>query len=133
MRASVLQNGCNTSGKQSSPTTTPVLRYVSTRRQGGRRGADRVRLSRVRNFSARIVARSFHNACRAACNAPRDAAGLPPSPFLAVRSTRTPGKRGGGKKGRRRAQPCERTRRGKGKGGEEEERGIRVFRYVIVI
>lgn len=35
-------------------------------------------VSRVRNFSARIVARSFHNACRAACNAPRDAAGLPP-------------------------------------------------------
>lgn len=36
-------------------------------------------VSRVRNFSARIVARSFHNACRAACDAPRGAASLPPS------------------------------------------------------
>lgn len=34
-------------------------------------------VSRVRNFSARIVARSFHNACRAACDAPRGAASLP--------------------------------------------------------
>lgn len=47
MRASVLQNGCNTSGKQSSPTTTPVLRYVSTRRQGGRRGASVSRVSAI--------------------------------------------------------------------------------------
>lgn len=83
-------------------------------------------VSRVRNFSARIVARSFHNACRAACDAPRGAASLPPSlPSLPLCAQ--PG-RGG--KGRRRAQPCERTRRRKGrKKRRRKKRGIRVFRY----
>lgn len=85
-------------------------------------------VSRVRNFSARIVARSFHNACRAACNAPRDAAGLPP--LLCARNEDSG--EGEEKKG-----ACERTRRGKGRKkrrgrNDGRGRGIRGIEFFVM-
>lgn len=86
-------------------------------------------VSRVRNFSARIVARSFHNACRAACNAPRDAAGLPP--LLCAGKERRRKARSALRKDTPREREEEKEREERRK--REGNKGNRVFRYAIVI
>lgn len=104
-----------------------VLRYISTL---GRRfevvGLQIASVSRVRNFSGRIVARSFHNACRAARNALCDAA-------VAGRShtgRATPRRRRKG--GERVARPGDRVRAGQRAKKEREltaNGSEKVFRY----
>lgn len=63
-------------------------------------------VSRVRNFSGRIVAGPFHNACRAPRNALCDAAASPD--VLIRREREEPMRRG---KGTRRGRSCRRRRK----------------------